>query len=147
MPGSGYTTGTARRRLARGAQIPAMSHVSEYREEQSMSSFSVAATTQPAHTGRSHRRPLLALTTSALIAMVVGPRASAAKNDGKKARKQARQKCLRQVEQCRAAVVRGCEGLADCEALFLPCCESFSNCDANSAFACLFPVEPIAEST
>jgi hypothetical protein len=142
MPGIGYAIGKSRRRLARGAQISGMSQLPEHREEQSMSSLSVAAITQPASTARSHRRPLLALTATALIAMFAGPTASAAKTDAKKARKQARQNCLRQVEQCSASVVRACAGLADCEAQFLPCCDAFSSCDASPALACLFPIDP-----
>jgi hypothetical protein len=106
-----------------------------------MSSLSIDTSTQPASTARSHRRPLLALTT-VLIGMAAGPTASAAKTDAKKARKQARQRCLRQVEQCRATVVRECAGLADCEAQFFPCCEAFSSCDASTALECLLPTDP-----
>jgi hypothetical protein len=80
---------------------------------------------------------LLGGTGAAMSAALVGLKPTRAA----RGKKQAKQKCRKQVGQCQTAVSDICSGAAApelCTATFLPCCNQLRNCHANAAVRCLF---------
>jgi len=91
----------------------------------------------------SRRTSLTGLGGAALAALALGARTEAKK--GKKRRKKGKNngedQCLRQKEQCYAAVVEACDERPQpvaCRERFLDCCEPFEDCDSERAAYCFF---------
>lgn len=93
----------------------------------------------------SRRESLMMLGGAALAAAAAKPShaeaAESGKKNRKKAKRQARKKCGRQVGQCRTIVIQRCTDSQNpqiCEESALPCCEFFSKCNAGAGLQCLF---------
>jgi hypothetical protein len=95
----------------------------------------------------SRRATLLILGALPLGAALMGPLTVGARSSDKRARKKARrkarqiaeQRCLAQVEQCRAYFTDACESPdpSECLEWIGPCCEYLGSCDAISFISCL----------
>jgi hypothetical protein len=98
----------------------------------------------------SRRSSLAALSGAALAAGLLAPMTSRAKDDkAKKAKRKARRKCQRQVDQCRQGVgdlclvIYGSPSAGECILHFDECCQPLASCDVPQAVACA--VQKISE--
>lgn len=84
----------------------------------------------------SRRGSLLSLRTAALIA-AVQPALGIVGKASKKSNKLKKKKCKRQVDQCIAGLIAGCQGSVVCESA-TACCGLLANCNATDALTCIF---------
>lgn len=98
-----------------------------------MSERAFDALTRHAADTVSRRGSLLALSGVALVAAVAEPVGAK-----RKAKKQVKKKCKRQVAPCRSFFAGVCFGDAECEAALFPCCDFLAQCDSGAMFECIF---------
>lgn len=103
-----------------------------------MSKEAFDAVTRQAADAMSRRKSMLALGGLALAASLAEPPAALGKKKKRRAKKQVRKKCRRQVRDCRNFFSGFCGGIPECEEEFYPCCEELAKCDAGAMFTCLF---------
>lgn len=82
----------------------------------------------------SRRNSILALGGAALAAAVMTEPTSSRR----KAKKQVKKKCKRQVAPCRAFFAGLCLGDLDCQDALFPCCDHLAQCDSGAMFECMF---------
>jgi hypothetical protein len=97
----------------------------------------LGAVTRRTHDAVSRRGSLLTLGTAALIVAAAQPALGDVAKASKKTSKLKKKKCKRQVDQCIAGLIAGCQGSVVCESN-TTCCGLFANCNATDALTCIF---------
>lgn len=85
----------------------------------------------------SRRGSLLTLGTAALIAAAAQAPLGDVGKASKKTSRLKKKKCKRQVDQCIAGLIAGCQGSVVCESN-TTCCGLLANCNATDALTCIF---------
>lgn len=94
------------------------------------------AVTREAADAISRRKSMMALGGMALAAALAETKSVSGKK--KRAKKQVKKKCKRQVLACRNFFSGFCTGIPECEDEFFPCCDQLATCDAGGMLTCLF---------